>query len=85
MNNFGGTIRFFSTIFFGAFQHPQDAARQQHATEKKLENVEKRKIISFSYGPKPVFSCQNAQKKALSYCQYVFLGVVQAGSGLDGV
>jgi hypothetical protein len=39
----------------------QDAARQEHATEKMPAKVEKRKIISFPNGPKPLLSWQNAQ------------------------
>jgi hypothetical protein len=45
--------------------------------------VKKRKKIIFSNGPKPLFSCQNAEKTALFYCQYVFWRVVQARLGVD--
>jgi hypothetical protein len=62
----------------------EDADRQQLTQRKSLKKVKKRKKITFSNGPKPLFSCQKAQKRGLFCCQYVFWRVAQAGLGLDG-
>jgi hypothetical protein len=62
----------------------EDAYRQQLTQRKSLKKVKIRKKIIFSNGPKPLFSCQNAQKMALFCCQYVFWRVVRARLGVDG-
>jgi hypothetical protein len=41
------------------------------------------KKISFSYEANPLFCCQNAQKRALFGCQYVFSRTSHAELGVD--
>jgi hypothetical protein len=77
--------RFSGTIFFGGVIFAEDSDRQQLANAKTLAKVKKRKKIIFSNEANPLFSCQNAQKKAILCCQYVFAREVQARLGVDGV
>jgi hypothetical protein len=46
--------------------------------------VQKCKIKWFLFGADPLFFCQNAQKKALFFCQYVFWRAAAAALGLAG-
>jgi hypothetical protein len=84
MNNFGGTIRFSGTIFWGGLNLLEDAEMQQLTNQKSLAKVKKLKKIILFFGAAPPFFCQKAPKKALFCCQYVFLRVVQARLGVDG-